>query len=180
MESAKHGNSDSSSDGNDQQAKVNDDDTGTGRSYECTFCRRGFTNAQALGGHMNIHRKDKAKAKQPTDSSVSTRSKQDYMTSKYYAPISSERPHHYAALGGQVNYDQFYFPASNPSFVPHPYHIHDHLPVPRSEPFSLHDESMGANLSLQISPPHAQDSRDTKKGRKENEVDLELRLGHLP
>ncbi|XP_039163014.1 probable transcriptional regulator RABBIT EARS [Eucalyptus grandis] len=35
-----------------------------GRSYECIFCKRGFSNAQALGGHMNIHRKDKAKLKQ--------------------------------------------------------------------------------------------------------------------
>ncbi|KAH7542405.1 transcriptional regulator SUPERMAN [Ziziphus jujuba] len=34
------------------------------RSYECTFCKRGFSNAQALGGHMNIHRKDKAKLRQ--------------------------------------------------------------------------------------------------------------------
>ncbi|KAD5317615.1 hypothetical protein E3N88_17561 [Mikania micrantha] len=33
------------------------------RSYECNFCKRGFTNAQALGGHMNIHRKDKTKFK---------------------------------------------------------------------------------------------------------------------
>lgn len=39
------------------------------RSYECTFCKRGFTNAQALGGHMNIHRKDKAKMKQSASSS---------------------------------------------------------------------------------------------------------------
>ncbi|XP_028106671.1 transcriptional regulator TAC1-like [Camellia sinensis] len=30
------------------------------RSYTCTFCKRGFSNAQALGGHMNIHRKDRA------------------------------------------------------------------------------------------------------------------------
>ncbi|XP_052185289.1 uncharacterized protein LOC127796927 [Diospyros lotus] len=29
------------------------------RSYECAFCKRGFSNAQALGGHMNMHRKDK-------------------------------------------------------------------------------------------------------------------------
>ncbi|KAK9055344.1 hypothetical protein SSX86_026427 [Deinandra increscens subsp. villosa] len=35
----------------------------TVRSYECHFCKRGFTNAQALGGHMNIHRKDKTKLK---------------------------------------------------------------------------------------------------------------------
>nr|XP_043638223.1 transcriptional regulator TAC1-like [Erigeron canadensis] len=34
------------------------------RSYECNFCKRGFTNAQALGGHMNIHRKHKAKLKE--------------------------------------------------------------------------------------------------------------------
>jgi hypothetical protein len=37
--------------------------TSQARSYECTFCKRGFSNAQALGGHMNIHRKDKAKLK---------------------------------------------------------------------------------------------------------------------
>ncbi|XP_077236874.1 transcriptional regulator TAC1-like [Tasmannia lanceolata] len=36
------------------------------RSYECTFCKRGFSNAQALGGHMNIHRRDRAKLKQPS------------------------------------------------------------------------------------------------------------------
>lgn len=34
------------------------------RSYECIFCKRGFTNAQALGGHMNIHRSDRARGKQ--------------------------------------------------------------------------------------------------------------------
>ncbi|KAK7312452.1 hypothetical protein VNO77_36323 [Canavalia gladiata] len=38
------------------------------RSYECNFCKRGFSNAQALGGHMNIHRKDKAKLKQQQSS----------------------------------------------------------------------------------------------------------------
>lgn len=30
-------------------------------SYTCTFCKRGFSNAQALGGHMNVHRKDRAR-----------------------------------------------------------------------------------------------------------------------
>ncbi|XP_062184476.1 uncharacterized protein LOC133888305 [Phragmites australis] len=31
------------------------------RSYTCTFCRREFRSAQALGGHMNVHRRDRAK-----------------------------------------------------------------------------------------------------------------------
>ncbi|XP_037430603.1 probable transcriptional regulator RABBIT EARS [Triticum dicoccoides] len=29
--------------------------------YGCVFCKRGFTTAQALGGHMNVHRRDRAK-----------------------------------------------------------------------------------------------------------------------
>ncbi|KAE8673766.1 NAD(P)-binding Rossmann-fold superfamily protein [Hibiscus syriacus] len=34
------------------------------RSYSCTFCGREFRSAQALGGHMNVHRRDRAKLKQ--------------------------------------------------------------------------------------------------------------------
>ncbi|KAJ7950267.1 Transcriptional regulator superman [Quillaja saponaria] len=34
------------------------------RSYSCNFCRREFKSAQALGGHMNIHRRDRARLKQ--------------------------------------------------------------------------------------------------------------------
>lgn len=36
------------------------------RSYSCSFCRREFRSAQALGGHMNVHRKDRARLKQST------------------------------------------------------------------------------------------------------------------
>ncbi|CAH8382728.1 unnamed protein product [Eruca vesicaria subsp. sativa] len=38
--------------------------SGQARPYICDFCERGFSNAQALGGHMNIHRKDRAKLRQ--------------------------------------------------------------------------------------------------------------------
>ncbi|KAL7107758.1 hypothetical protein ACP275_06G074900 [Erythranthe tilingii] len=31
------------------------------RSYSCSFCRREFRSAQALGGHMNVHRRDRAR-----------------------------------------------------------------------------------------------------------------------
>ncbi|CAI8612703.1 unnamed protein product [Vicia faba] len=50
-----------------EQIRWNSDDIGgptQARSYSCTFCKRGFSNAQALGGHMNIHRRDRAKLKQ--------------------------------------------------------------------------------------------------------------------
>ncbi|XP_023635179.1 zinc finger protein KNUCKLES isoform X2 [Capsella rubella] len=33
------------------------------RSYTCNFCRREFRSAQALGGHMNVHRRDRASSR---------------------------------------------------------------------------------------------------------------------
>lgn len=33
---------------------------GGSRPYECHFCKNGFTTRQALGGHMNVHRRDRA------------------------------------------------------------------------------------------------------------------------
>ncbi|GAB4841692.1 hypothetical protein Ancab_022414 [Ancistrocladus abbreviatus] len=44
----------------DEQKNQNSYETSAVRSYDCVFCRQGFTSAQALGGHMNIHRKDRA------------------------------------------------------------------------------------------------------------------------
>nr|GMC81736.1 transcriptional regulator TAC1-like [Ipomoea batatas]GMC84043.1 transcriptional regulator TAC1-like [Ipomoea batatas] len=43
---------------------VSEEGLGRVRLYRCTFCQRGFSNAQALGGHMNIHRKDRAKLRE--------------------------------------------------------------------------------------------------------------------
>ena len=34
------------------------------RSYTCAFCRREFKSAQALGGHMNVHRRDRARMRE--------------------------------------------------------------------------------------------------------------------
>ncbi|XP_076925169.1 zinc finger protein 10-like [Bidens hawaiensis] len=38
------------------------------RSYTCSFCRREFRSAQALGGHMNVHRRDRARLKKVSSS----------------------------------------------------------------------------------------------------------------
>ncbi|KAL8102925.1 transcriptional regulator TAC1-like [Apium graveolens] len=35
------------------------------RCYSCSFCKRIFKSAQALGGHMNVHRRDRARLNQP-------------------------------------------------------------------------------------------------------------------
>ncbi|KAM3223531.1 hypothetical protein ACQJBY_057097 [Aegilops geniculata] len=65
----------SSGDGDDDRQRPydgdDDDDEGTRQPYKCAFCRRGFPTAQALGGHMNVHRKDRPATKAaPRDASV--------------------------------------------------------------------------------------------------------------
>ncbi|KAK7356632.1 hypothetical protein VNO80_15907 [Phaseolus coccineus] len=167
------------SDENDQE-EAHDDTGGTKRSYECTFCKRGFTNAQALGGHMNIHRKDRAKAKQFTlDASPSM--KKFNSDESIVFPFVSEtlnlpaRP--YSILESQRNCDKhFHPPAPASAFY---YEFYD----PRSRSLSLNQELRGANLSLQIGQSHHVDDNihQVRRGnQKDSEVDLELRLGHDP
>ncbi|KAL4570500.1 hypothetical protein LXL04_026156 [Taraxacum kok-saghyz] len=48
----------------DDDSSRNDDMVSTNwppQSYTCTFCKREFRSAQALGGHMNVHRRDRAR-----------------------------------------------------------------------------------------------------------------------
>ncbi|XWS74092.1 hypothetical protein CRYUN_Cryun02cG0185800 [Craigia yunnanensis] len=59
---------------NPDQVSSDEQGASPARSYECTFCKRGFSNAQALGGHMNIHRRDKAKLKQALPSETTQQS----------------------------------------------------------------------------------------------------------
>ncbi|XWS71648.1 hypothetical protein CRYUN_Cryun03dG0156300 [Craigia yunnanensis] len=58
----------------EDQVSLDEQGASPARSYECTFCKRGFSNAQALGGHMNIHRRDKAKLKQASPSETTQQS----------------------------------------------------------------------------------------------------------
>lgn len=62
MESEKPGFSEDGDHHSDPENITETVDPSSKRSYECVFCKRGFTNAQALGGHMNIHRKDRPKS----------------------------------------------------------------------------------------------------------------------
>ena len=64
--------------------------------------------------------------------------------------------------------------------LPYGYYDRDFLTPARSQSLSTNEELLGANLSLQIGPIKV-DDREIKRGiMKEDEVDLELRLGHDP
>ncbi|XP_062149126.1 transcriptional regulator SUPERMAN-like [Alnus glutinosa] len=165
------------------------DDTGTGRSYECVFCKRGFTTAQALGGHMNIHRKDRGKPRPSTSgipSAVSSRSvNENYGSLKPYLPIQSYPPTHYSTASHEVNVNyQISFPSSqawNLQRPPRTQHSDHELSVQNPLRMNLFEEDWQRSVSMQINPRHVDDDREkTEDGSEEDELDLELRLGHYP
>ncbi|KAH0659967.1 hypothetical protein KY289_028715 [Solanum tuberosum] len=94
---------------------------GVGKSYECVYCKGGFNTAQALGGHMNIHRKDKLS---------SSRNKPNTTTHNLLTSTTTNK-----------------------------HEIHNNLSS------ATHD--------------HVIETMDQKKSQ-ENDLDLELRLGHDP
>lgn len=173
--------------------EMEDDDNydGVGRSYECSYCKRGFTNAQALGGHMNIHRKDKAKAKAkpknyptPTFSSYSSVSyKNDHSNDQAlaYSPALKLAPQrNYQAHNYNYNYPSA---NNNPrslstsSSNPPVYFGNENFAIGRSGLFGMYEEPLGADLSLRGT------HEEISKKKKDNEsnydvIDLELRLGY--
>jgi hypothetical protein len=59
------------------------------RSYSCTFCRREFRSAQALGGHMNIHRRDRARLRHQDNEVQEKSNEEDFFMYKQPAPVSN-------------------------------------------------------------------------------------------
>ncbi|KAJ8764602.1 hypothetical protein K2173_006474 [Erythroxylum novogranatense] len=186
MESQKQASPETSSEENDVQEQVKQDKgttSTTQRSYECTFCKRGFTNAQALGGHMNIHRKDRAKGKHVPSSSAPSKviNNEEYMNPSYPAAISSDQPRYYPVFGAQRNYELYYQQSgSNPRQERGYYHSNDvSVPNPRSLRLSS-EELWGTNLSLQIGTAATENSQLDPGTPTENEINLDLRLGYGP
>ncbi|KAG8373150.1 hypothetical protein BUALT_Bualt12G0141000 [Buddleja alternifolia] len=169
----------SSAENDDKSSNEDDNDNnnnnGVGRSYECNFCKRGFTNAQALGGHMNMHREDKSTFKQKINQE-NVKSNERYVDLSCSSRISSVDRRQ---IGDEqvMNY-RTYLPLSNPSFQTRVFPNSD-LPVWREELFK---DCLDENLSLGFgrSPPVEDGGGVGDRNLEENEVDLELRLGHDP
>jgi hypothetical protein len=190
MESAKQGSPEASSEENyDSQEQVKEDlssntATTAKRSYECSFCKRGFTNAQALGGHMNIHRKDRANRTRgknlASSSSVSSKANEEIKNPRYMVPNSSIPTNYYPFLEAQRNHEMYFQPPAGSSprqlYSNYKHGSQDFL-GPRSQSLSMNEELWGKGLSLQIGSANIQDSGGNRRVSDDDEVDLELRLG---
>ncbi|ONH93351.1 hypothetical protein PRUPE_8G228000 [Prunus persica] len=59
------------------------------KNYACSFCKREFRSAQALGGHMNVHRRDRARLRLLPPSLSSEICPHNPNPSSYFSPSSS-------------------------------------------------------------------------------------------
>ncbi|KAL2989296.1 hypothetical protein AAZX31_11G132300 [Glycine max] len=125
----------------------------TSRSFECNFCRRGFSNAQALGGHMNIHRKDKAKLKQQQSSN---QIQQDQ--AKSYGEDSNKQKWNW-----------------NVSLQEHAIHKRQQLPLFAESPTSSETQKPQQGQTQTTTEQASLSTQDSS-----SELDLELRLGPEP
>ncbi|KAL6645501.1 hypothetical protein ACP70R_017109 [Stipagrostis hirtigluma subsp. patula] len=153
------------------------------RYYECGICKGGFTTAQALGGHMNIHRRGRATRRSGGDrdaptggamaTSVSRNAERYYgqyghLASSYPAPpMSGSFATYYA---GAATGDAMGTSSSSPRELSL-FGVNTHRQDLRLG-VGRHDRSSGGS--------GADGSADWPAGEPERMVDLELRLGRRP
>ncbi|XP_068310315.1 zinc finger protein 11-like [Pyrus communis] len=177
---------------NSDQVMTSDDQQQEGANkqaaklYECNFCKRGFTNAQALGGHMNIHRKDKAKLKQVSSSNTIETKHHHQQQQKQYLLDIPKMPSLYSPILPTINSLQHNKPIGrdigrNTIRAPWPWFLSEES-----------DTTMQQLALLSQTPSHNKDHQNpgTPQVRGDqlekslqlsgSELDLELRLGPEP
>ncbi|KAK1399142.1 transcriptional regulator SUPERMAN-like [Heracleum sosnowskyi] len=152
MESKYQQEDSTNSSGEEESDQADLQNSAISRSYECVFCKRGFTTAQALGGHMNIHRKDKAKTR----------------------PCEENKQEQKTSYGGKV---PTIFPVSTSYLSTDNNHLRT-IPLQAIEEYQL-----GLSLSLQFrTSKFGEEVENKRRGGliEDDDLDLELRLGHNP
>ncbi|PKA58790.1 Transcriptional regulator TAC1 [Apostasia shenzhenica] len=150
--------------------------TGGGRFYDCIFCKRGFSTAQALGGHMNIHRRERTKIR-PAGSFPPAPAGRG---AEGYHPYSREqRRGQFPAVGPSAASYVVYFPASSSSMGSREWRSveSEQQEVQSSRPPEL--ENAGEELQLGLAGGgFGRGGRPPEEKKVEADLDLELRLGH--
>lgn len=147
------------------------DETSAGRFYECTFCKRGFSTAQALGGHMNIHRRDRARMRQPSVPPIPNKPGNDAAhPNSGFPPLQPPNyPFHPSA-----NYHVYPPTSSSSSRHTQLYQLDSSSVRPPPRQLSLFGEDLNPRAS-----GGARAREEEIKGE-EDGLDLELRLGPEP
>ncbi|KAL5215076.1 hypothetical protein ABZP36_004228 [Zizania latifolia] len=127
-------------------------------SYTCGYCRREFRSAQALGGHMNVHRRERARLRQcPNNPSPACLTRAPLPNLNFSPPPPPPPP-------------QYYFPgADRPAIV---YSFFSSTTTTTSAATTaLEVDHVEVELGVGVCSNGA--------GGMEDDLDLELRLGFL-
>lgn len=109
------------------------------KNYACSFCKRQFRSAQALGGHMNVHRRDRARLRLLPSS------------------LNSECPNHNKFINPNPNFSSLSTPTSSSAKLL-PYNHNPHF---FSSPNSLTCLGLSSSASIEkgkqiFNSPHDQ------------------------
>ncbi|KAD5316882.1 hypothetical protein R6Q59_032102 [Mikania micrantha] len=160
------------------------------RSYTCTFCRREFRSAQALGGHMNVHRRDRARLHQAH--SLKNPNLSSSPASSLLIPADQElvADAGLCLLFSLPNPNRMFKPSSSSSHLlsvtPRPTAVNlMNLPAGVANPHSFNYNSLSnsSNIEASTSVDHKRNQRNSLENKKKKSdlvvegIDLELRLG---
>ncbi|XP_020590209.1 transcriptional regulator SUPERMAN-like [Phalaenopsis equestris] len=160
------------------------------RSYSCSFCGREFRSAQALGGHMNVHRRDRARLKQ------SSMVGEDDIDDRHHINIGVPNPSPNPNFGVDVSLAQvaLFSPPSRKVVNDVNYSaIHclwgEELKLGSKRRLDKEEEDKNSNKRMKMNSflvdeeklqEYAEDEVINLSPEKVEDLDLELRLGDLP
>nr|ADE34116.1 Superman-like protein FRASUP2 [Fragaria virginiana subsp. virginiana] len=157
------------------------------RCYICDFCKREFKCAQSLGGHMNVHRKERAilRIGQYTHSTILNLNLNPNPTFVSSLPPSLSSPFS-TVSARQLSPLTTSFISSVPSWISQS----SHLPPPTFSSPSATCHTLDANLSgpssnfMKFNDAKSQEEDECMRletgvlgGNSKDDIDLELRLG---
>ncbi|CAA7012865.1 unnamed protein product [Microthlaspi erraticum] len=164
-------------------------DSGSGgkrRMYDCNICMRGFTNPQALGGHRNLHRKERERNNSSSSSShsfpfsIPLPSQSLPSPLNYTNPNYNNPPPYFPTI--ESYHHQTYQPQINPSYNTQRFGASSLSGGGRS--YADQGEFLGLDLSLGLGSVNVDndshrrlpDARDSQPDQ-DDDLDLDLRLG---
>ncbi|CAK9185353.1 unnamed protein product [Ilex paraguariensis] len=158
-----------------------DQNIGHIKAYTCTFCKRGFSNAQALGGHMNIHRKDRAKLKESSSENLLSENITKKKNTSDSPPVSADEN----SLQPESGEDKSFTPRRSLNSDKEDDDVVDRakhdtgapvqLPLFAETPWTTNDPEASSSVGGNV-----QKSTQLSHSSSPTELDLELRLGPEP
>ncbi|XP_055831700.1 zinc finger protein 10-like [Solanum dulcamara] len=179
-------------DDNSWEVRAFEEDTGNSmgatwppRFYTCTFCRKEFRSAQALGGHMNVHRRDRVRLNQTPPHDASNSSTTNFPNANSTLLIQNQEFIQNVGLCFLYSMPNYYHPNSTTiksSTVNLSNLLSNSSPfLPNnlmSQPYSIRSSSFNTSTEPSASNSTSNDNnRDKRDSVIEEDIDLELRLG---